>query len=180
MEHHGNNNGTGNRRKTKQVETRFKTRQLQHSYTGFVLTRFTVRPDGRTPFQCLSGASALCVFGESVFGMILDDEVSVAELTNRGISGCRWRRDAFANEHLVCSKCSHTHLLRSHLSVAQFVCAHPHIFMRVTHTHGCSVCIKVSAHVSFLSISLSPFLMFHPSLLFSCWSLRDHSRLRLH
>ena len=39
-------------------------------YAGFVLTRFSVRPDGRTPFQYLSGApyaSALSVFGESVF-----------------------------------------------------------------------------------------------------------------
>ena len=32
-----------------------------------------------------------------------------------------------------------------------------HIFMRVTYTHGSSVCKKVFAHVSFLSVSPSPF-----------------------
>ena len=38
-------------------------------YSGFVPTSFTVRPNGRTPFQYLSGApyaTALCVFGESI------------------------------------------------------------------------------------------------------------------
>ena len=37
-------------------------------YAGFVLSRFTVRPDGRTPFQYLLGTpyvSPLCMFGES-------------------------------------------------------------------------------------------------------------------
>ena len=31
--------------------------------------------------------------------------------------------------------CTYTHLLHAHFSVAQFVCAHPHIFMRV-HVHA--------------------------------------------
>ena len=42
-------------------------------YAGFVLSRFTVRPDGRTPFQYLLGTpyvSPLCMFGESVFALI--------------------------------------------------------------------------------------------------------------
>ena len=42
-------------------------------YAGFVLSRFTVRPDGRTPFQYLLGTpyvSPLCMFGESVFVLI--------------------------------------------------------------------------------------------------------------
>ena len=67
----------------------------------------------------------------------------------------------------------------AHFSVAQFVCAHPDIFMRVTHTHGSSVHRKVFAHVSL--ISPSRFLPSHVSLFFFAVlarSLRDHSRLR--
>ena len=74
---------------------------------GFVLTRFTVRPDGRTPFQYLLGApsvSASCVYGESVFAMIPNHEVRAAKLTNRWISGCWWARDALSDEHLVGTK----------------------------------------------------------------------------
>ena len=66
-------------------------------YAGFVLSRFTVRPDGRTPFQYLLGTpyvSPLCMFGESVFALIPDHEVRAAKLTNRWISGCWWGRDA--------------------------------------------------------------------------------------
>ena len=46
-------------------------------YAGFVLSRFTVRPDGRTPFQYLLGnpyVSPLCMFGESVFALIPDHD----------------------------------------------------------------------------------------------------------
>ena len=74
---------------------------------GFVLTRFTVRPDGRTPFQYLLGApyaSALCLFDESVFAMIPDHEVRAANLTNRWMSGCWWGRDALSDKHLVGTK----------------------------------------------------------------------------
>ena len=59
-------------------------------YAGFVLSRFTVRPGGRTPFQYLLGTpfvSLLCMFGESVFALILE---RAAKLTNRWISGCWW------------------------------------------------------------------------------------------
>ena len=49
-------------------------------------------------------ASALCVFGESIFAVILDHEVRAAKLTNRLISGCQWRRDALSDEHLVGTK----------------------------------------------------------------------------
>ena len=66
-------------------------------YAGFVLSRFTVLPDGRTPFQYLLGTpyvSPLCMFGESVFALIPDHEVRGAKLTNRWISGCWWGRDA--------------------------------------------------------------------------------------
>ena len=76
-------------------------------YAGFVLPRFTVRPDGRTPFQCLLGTpyvSPLCMFGESVFALIPDHEVRAAKLTNRWISGCWWGRDASSDEHLVGTK----------------------------------------------------------------------------
>ena len=62
-------------------------------YAGFVLSRFTVRPDGRTPFQYLLGTpyvSPLCMFGESVFALIPDHEVRSAKLTNRWISGSWW------------------------------------------------------------------------------------------
>ena len=62
-------------------------------YAGFVLSRFTVRPDGRTPFQYLLGTqyvSSLCMFGESLFALIPDHEVLAAKLTNRWISGCWW------------------------------------------------------------------------------------------
>ena len=76
-------------------------------YVGHVLRRFTVRPDGRTPFQFMLGApyvSPLCVFGESVFVMIPDHEVTAAKLMNRWISGCWWGRDASSDEHLVGTK----------------------------------------------------------------------------
>ena len=76
-------------------------------YAGFVLSRFTVRPDGRTPFQYLLGTpyvSPLCMFGESVFALITDHEERAAKLTNRWISGCWWRRDASSDEHLVGTK----------------------------------------------------------------------------
>ena len=45
--------------------------------------------------------SPLCMFGESVFELIPDDEVRAAKLTNRWISGCWWGRDASSDEHLV-------------------------------------------------------------------------------
>ena len=73
-------------------------------YVGFVLSRFTVRPDGRTPFQHLLGTpcvSPVCMFGESVFALIPDHEVRAAKLTNRWISGSWWRRDASSDDHLV-------------------------------------------------------------------------------
>ena len=76
-------------------------------YTGFVITRFTVRPDGRTPFRYLLGTpyvSLLCMFGESAFPLIPDFEVRAAKLTNRWISGSWWRRDASSHEHLVGTK----------------------------------------------------------------------------
>ena len=76
-------------------------------YAGFVLSGFTVRPDGRTPFQDLlvtPSVSPLCMFGESVFALIPDHEVRAAELTNRWISGCWWGRDASSDEHLVGTK----------------------------------------------------------------------------
>ena len=60
-------------------------------YAGFVLTRFTVRPDGRTSFQYLLGAPYVSrLFGDSVLAMIPDHEVRAAKLTNRWISGCWW------------------------------------------------------------------------------------------
>ena len=52
---------------------------------GFVLSRFTLRPDGRTPSQYLLGTpyvSPLCMFGESVFALIPNHEVRAAKLTN--------------------------------------------------------------------------------------------------
>ena len=76
-------------------------------YAGLVLSRFTVRPDGRTPFQYLLGTpyvSLLCMFGESAFALIPDHEVRAAKLTNRWISGCWWGRDASSDEHLVGTK----------------------------------------------------------------------------
>ena len=76
-------------------------------YAGFVLSRFTVRPNGRTPFQHLLGTpyvSPLCMFGESVFALIPDHEVRAAKLTNRWISGCWWGRDASSDEHPVWTK----------------------------------------------------------------------------
>ena len=51
-------------------------------HAGFVLSRFTVRPDGRTPFQYLLGTpfvSPLCMFGESVFALIPDHEVACSQ-----------------------------------------------------------------------------------------------------
>ena len=71
-------------------------------YAGFVLSRFTVRADGRTTFQYLLGTpyvSHLRMFGESVFALIPDHEVRAAKLMNRWIS-----RDALSDEHLVVTK----------------------------------------------------------------------------
>ena len=76
-------------------------------YAGFVLSRFTVRPDGRYPSQYLLGTpyvSPLCMFGESVFALVPDHEVRAAKLMNRWISGCWWGRDASSDEHLVGTK----------------------------------------------------------------------------
>ena len=81
--------------------------QFAIRYAGFVLSRFTVRPDNRTPFQYLLGTpyvSPLCIFGESVFALIPDHEVRAAKLTNGWISGCWWGRDASSDEHLVGTK----------------------------------------------------------------------------
>ena len=63
---------------------------------GFVVSKFTVRPDGRTPFQYLLGTpyvSLLCMFGESVFALIPDHEVRASKLTSRWTSGCWWGRN---------------------------------------------------------------------------------------
>ena len=77
-------------------------------YAGFVFSRFTVRPDDRTPFPVFCSEllvfHPLCMFGESVFALILDHEVRAAKLTNRWISGCWWGRDASSDEHLVGTK----------------------------------------------------------------------------
>ena len=85
----------------------FTCHSICDSLRWIVLSRFTVRPDGRTPFQYLLGTSyvsLLCMFGESAFALIPDHEVRAAKLTNRWISGCRWGRDASLDEHLVGTK----------------------------------------------------------------------------
>ena len=55
-------------------------------YVEFVLSRFTVRPCGKAPFQYLLGSpyvSPLCMFGESVFALVPDHEVRAPKSTNR-------------------------------------------------------------------------------------------------
>ena len=75
----------------------------------------------------------------------------------------------------------HTLACRTHifLHVARSQ-SHSHIFMRVTYTHGSSVCKKVFAHVSFLSPSRHLPSHVSPILALPWRSLRDQSRLRLH
>ena len=76
-------------------------------YAGSALTRFTTRPDGRTPFQFCSVLhmfSPLCVFGESVFAMLADHQMRSAKFTSGWISRCWWGRDGSSDEHLVCTK----------------------------------------------------------------------------
>ena len=76
-------------------------------YAGFVITRFSVRADGRTPFQYATGArydSPLCEFGESIFGLIPDANVWAAKLSNRWVRGVWWGRDPASDEHLVGTK----------------------------------------------------------------------------
>ena len=68
-------------------------------FAGFVLSRFTVRTDGRIPFQYLLGTpcvSPLCMFGEAVFALIPDHEMRA--------DGSVWGRDAKSDEHLVGTK----------------------------------------------------------------------------
>ena len=80
---------------------------LTTRYAGFVLSRFTVRPDRQNTIPIFARppyVSPLCVFGESVFALIPDHEVRAAKLTNRWISGCWWGRDASSDEHLVVTK----------------------------------------------------------------------------
>ena len=76
----------------------------------------------------------------------------------------------------------HTLTCRTHIFLVHTHSVHiSHIFMRVTYTHGSSVCKKVFAHVSFLSISPSPSLPCDsPIFAVPARSLRDHSWLRLH
>ena len=59
-------------------------------------------------------------------------------------------------------ECTYTHPLHAHFSVAQFVCAHPHIFIRVTHTHGSSVCKKVFASISPSPVACLTHLLLSP------------------
>ena len=47
----------------------------------------------------------------------------------------RFRTHVAATTVCATVRCTYTHLLHAHLSLAQFVCAHPHIFMRV-HIHA--------------------------------------------
>ena len=55
----------------------------------------------------------------------------------------------------------------THICLVYIHCAYTsHILMRVTHMHGSRVPKRFIACVSHLSISPSPFLMFHPSVLF--------------
>ena len=62
--------------------------------------------------------------------------------------------------------CTYTHLLHAQFSVAQFVCAHSHFFMRITHAHGSSSSRVKKVFVARVSyFSILPFLS-HVSLLF--------------
>ena len=61
--------------------------------------------------------------------------------------------------------CTYTHLLHAHLSVAQFVCAHPHIFMRVL-IHAWLKCLWKGVCTCVVSLHLAcSLLMIHPSSL---------------
>ena len=46
-----------------------------------------------------------------------------------------FRTHVVATTMCTTGECTYTHLLHAHFSVAQFVCAHAHIFMRV-HIHA--------------------------------------------
>ena len=69
----------------------------------FVAVPTIKRNTSRRPPSALF-VSPLCMFGESVFGLIPDHEVRAAKLTNRWISGCWWGRDTSSDEHLVGTK----------------------------------------------------------------------------
>ena len=94
---------------TRQIETNTGIQLLGTSFVAnpLVLTRLTVRVDGRTQFPFVLRAqydSPLCVLGESVFALSPDREVRAAKLTNRWISGCLWRRDVSSDENLWCER----------------------------------------------------------------------------
>ena len=61
-----------------EIDTANPAFDMALQYASFVLTRFTVRPDGRTPFEAAVGgrySSPLCCFGESIFALIPDTEI---------------------------------------------------------------------------------------------------------
>ena len=62
-----------------------------------------------------------------------------------------------SNNSVYDGRCTYTHLSHAHFLRTARSLRGSHIFMRVTYTHGSCVCKKVFAHVSFLSISPSPF-----------------------
>ena len=53
----------------------------------------------------------------------------------------------------VCTTEVHTLTCRTHIFLLHSVCARSHTFVRVTYTHGSSVCKKVFAHASLISPS---------------------------
>ena len=77
-------------------------------YAGFVLSSFTVRPDGRTPFQYLLGTpyvSLVCMFGESLFALIPDHEVRTDGSVVAGGDELHRLMNTWWGRSMVCFKC---------------------------------------------------------------------------
>ena len=116
-------------------------------------------PDKRAPVQTLENKHGC---GAGLLRLLIH------EVWGKSQTAWRWQ-DSVGLQHPErdLARRTYTHLLHAHFSVAESVCAHPHIFMRV-HKQVWLKCLwkdvcRTCVFVLYLAFSL---LMFHPSLLF--------------
>ena len=72
-------------------------------HAGFIITNFSIRPDGRTPFERLNKvkyASAVCTFGEAVMIRVEKVEVLAAKFTENWVEAIWLGRSLTDDRHL--------------------------------------------------------------------------------